>query len=65
MKNYEIEVDYFADHDDWCAYFVYAEHDNGTPFTDEELENASYDDKNQELLYEYAFSSKVAGADFL
>jgi len=65
MINYEIEVDYFADHDDWCAYFVYAEHSDGSKFTDDELEKASYDDKNQELLYEAAYQSKVSQADFL
>jgi hypothetical protein len=64
MKNYQIEVEHYSYPDDFVAYFVYAEHADGTPYTDQELELASEDDNNQELLCEAAYESKIIEADF-
>ena len=45
MKLYNIEWENVTpDHDYWCdTYISYAEHEDGTPLTDEELESMDSD----------------------
>ena len=53
MKNIEVEGVDVADYPDFCdAYVAYAEHDDGTPYTEGELEAIPYD-----VAYEYIFES--------
>ena len=52
MKAYNLELDGIdtRDYPDFCdAFICYAEHEDGTPFTDEELDDLNDD---RELIHE-------------
>jgi hypothetical protein len=53
MKNIEVEDVYTWDYPDFAdAYISYAEHDDGTSYTDEELNKLN--EENGDLVYEAA-----------
>ena len=55
MQNAEIEGIDMGDYPDFCdAYITYAEHQNGTPYTDAELEKLNEDSA---LVYETVWDS--------
>jgi hypothetical protein len=62
IKNYKIEVDSVRSMDDYEAFFTYAEHMDGIPLTEQELE--ALDHSHGHLLYEAAYESALATADF-
>lgn len=44
MKNIQVEGIYYSDYPDFCdAYISYVEWDDGTPLTEEELEEVNND----------------------
>jgi hypothetical protein len=60
VKNVEIDGVDFYDHPDYCdAHFCYAEWENGTPLTDEELEQLTSEcgDVVNEMANECLFSA--------
>jgi len=64
IKNWEIDGVDSSDYPDFCdAYFSYAEYEDGTPLTDDELEGLSYNysDVINEAAMEDCISS---GADY-
>jgi len=61
--NYEIEVDYFCAFDDYSAYFVYAELEDGTLLDENQLEDLS--DEYPEVIDQYVWDYATGIADFL
>ena len=56
VKNFEVEDVHAWDYPDFCdAYISYAEWEDGTPLTDEELEE--FCDANKDVVYELAYNS--------
>lgn len=56
VKNFEVEDVHSWDYPDFCdAYISYAEWEDGTPLTDEELEE--FYEANRDVVYELAYKS--------
>jgi len=62
--DYEIEVDYVHDYDDYVAYFLYATYADGINLTDDELYELT--DNYPEVIDQYISENYIPGmADFL
>ena len=58
MKNLKIEGVDSTDYPDFCdSYISYAEHDDGTPLTEDELETLT--EEHPEIAQELAFESLI------
>ena len=56
VSRFEVEDVHAWDYPDFCdAYISYAEWEDGTPLTDEELEE--FCDANKDVVYELAYNS--------
>jgi hypothetical protein len=64
IKNWEIDGVDSSDYPDFCdAYFSYAEYEDGTPLTDDELEGLSYN--YADVLNEAAMEDCISsGSDY-
>lgn len=63
VKNVEVDGVVGGDYPDFCdAFFSYAEYEDGTPLTDEELEQLG--DENGEMINQLALDKFNDGADY-
>jgi hypothetical protein len=61
--DYDIEVESFCGHDDYCAYFIAAYLEDESQLTEDELDELT--EKYPEVIDQYVWDHATGMADFL